>query len=53
MDELYIEYRNHGRLYQFSVEQYYNPVQKILENAFFRSFSVICELFFPLPPYQC
>ncbi len=27
-----------------------NSVQKFLENAFFRSFSVICELFFPPSP---
>jgi hypothetical protein len=28
----------------------HNPVQKFLENAFFRSFSAICELFFPPSP---
>ena len=28
----------------------YNPVQKFLENAFFRSYSAICELFFPPSP---
>ena len=37
-----------GNLFHFSNLD--NPVQKYLENAFFRSFSVICELFFQPSP---
>ena len=38
-----------GNIFHFSNLD--NPVQKVLENAFFRSFSVICELSPPPFPH--